>query len=149
MARRILVPLDRSAAAAAVIPVVADMARGAGSTVRLLHVAAEPRTQVDDDGRVLAFADQEAERIEAEAIDFLRALARTAPDLRVECAVRFGDPVAEILTEADEAAADLIVVTTCTRGGVTRTIRRSVGEQVLDRADRPVMLVRHAELAAA
>ena len=39
MAKRILVPLDALERSEAVLPLVADLARGAGSTVRLLHVA--------------------------------------------------------------------------------------------------------------
>ena len=37
MAKRILVPLDRSDAAQSVLPLVADMARSNGATVRLLN----------------------------------------------------------------------------------------------------------------
>ncbi|PYN05671.1 MAG: universal stress protein, partial [Candidatus Rokuibacteriota bacterium] len=39
MAKRILVPLDQSPPAEAVLPLVGEVARGGGATVRLLHVA--------------------------------------------------------------------------------------------------------------
>src|SRR5713226_4847106 len=42
MAKRILVPLSGRARAEAVLPVVADAARSAGATMRLLHVAPYP-----------------------------------------------------------------------------------------------------------
>ena len=42
MAKRILVPLDRSEHAEAVLPFVADIARSSGATVRLLNVARLP-----------------------------------------------------------------------------------------------------------
>ena len=47
MAKRILVPLDRSEASRSVLPMVADMARGSGGTVRLLHVAPDYDTGIE------------------------------------------------------------------------------------------------------
>src|SRR5262245_10294832 len=59
MAKRILVPLDQSRAAEEVLPFVGDAARGGHAVVRLLHVAPMPEAQIDREGRMLAFADQE------------------------------------------------------------------------------------------
>ena len=42
MAKRILVPLDETTEHEAILPLVADIARQAGATVRLLHVAGPP-----------------------------------------------------------------------------------------------------------
>jgi hypothetical protein len=55
MAKRILVPLERTLESEAVVL----LARDAGASVKLLHVAAVPEPVVDDDGRVLSYADQE------------------------------------------------------------------------------------------
>ena len=66
MAKRILVPLDRSPVSETVVPIVGAMARGDGSTVRLLQVAPVPRTHLTEEGRILAYADQEMARLEAE-----------------------------------------------------------------------------------
>lgn len=143
MAKRILVPLDQSPAAEVVVPLVADMARGSGATVRLLHVAAVPRNRLSEQGRVLAYADQEMARLEAEGLDYLRTVEMQfdgAAD--VECVVRFGDPVAEILLEAEAFGADLIAVTTEGRSAVGRTVLGSVAEQVVRKADAQVMLIR-------
>jgi nucleotide-binding universal stress UspA family protein len=74
MAKRILVPLDQSPAAEVVVPLVADIARGSGATVRLLQVAPVPRNRVSEEGRVLAYADQEMERLETEGLDYLRTV---------------------------------------------------------------------------
>jgi len=63
MAKRILVPLDRSEHAEAVLPVVADIARSSGATVRLLNVAGIPEQKLGDYGRVVAYESQEMERI--------------------------------------------------------------------------------------
>ena len=66
MAKRILVPLDQSLLAESILPIVTDVARGAGATVCLLHVEPVPPSRVDEDGRVLAYADQEMARLEHE-----------------------------------------------------------------------------------
>jgi len=144
MAKRILVPLDRSTLAAAVIPIVADTARGGHATVRLLHVAPPPENRVNDEGRVVAYADQEMERLSAEALDYLGTVEAQLDGVEVERAVRFGEPAAEILLEAAAAEADLIAVATGKRSGIARELLGSVAEQVLRRAEVPVMLVRPA-----
>jgi len=110
--KRILVPLDLTAEPDAITRVVGDAARGAGATVRLLHVAPPPEAVVDVDGRTIAYTDQETERVEAEALDYLRAIEIALDDVPVEAVVRFGDPAEEILREADEFGADLIALTT-------------------------------------
>ena len=143
MAKQILVPLDRSSSAETILPLVAAMARGVGSTVRLLVVAPVPTNLESSDGRIVAYADQEMARIEAEALDYLRSAAIAlcgAPD--IQYVVRFGDAVSEILREADECGADLIAVTTQGRSAVGRVVLGSVAEEIVRRADAPVMMVR-------
>lgn len=51
--KRILVPVDLMTEPDAVAQVVADAARGAGATVRLLHVAPVASSFVDSDGPIL------------------------------------------------------------------------------------------------
>jgi nucleotide-binding universal stress UspA family protein len=143
MAKRILVPLDRSRVAESVLPLVVSIVRGDGGTVRLLLVAPEPETRVGVDGKVVAYADQEMARLEAEGLDYLRPVRMQFGGIGdVECAVRFGDPVAEILRDADAFGADLIAVTTGGRSALGRTVLGSVAEQIVKRADVAVMLVR-------
>ena len=143
MAKRILVPLDQSPVAEIVVPLVAAAARGAGATVRLLLVAPVPQNQVSEDGRVVAYADQEMARLEAEGLDYLRTVEmQFGSGGDVECVVRFGDPVDEILREADGFGADLIAVTTEGRSALGRVVLGSVAEQVVRKADAPVMLMR-------
>src|SRR4030095_16557170 len=75
MAKRILVPLRQIEPADSFLSAVGDLARGAGATVRLLHVARMPDNLVSDEGRVVAYADQEMSRIDAEARDWLETIA--------------------------------------------------------------------------
>ncbi len=142
MAKRILVPLDQSEVAESVVPMVADAARGGQASVRLLHVSPVPENRVDQEGRVVAYADQEMERLRSEALDYLRAVQAQFTEASVDCAVRFGDPVSEILAEAESFGADLIAVSTAGRSGLSRTLFGSVAEQVVRKADASVMLMR-------
>lgn len=140
MAKRILVPLDRSGASASVLPLVADIARGGGGTVRLLHVAPVPREHVSDDGRVVAYASQEMERVERSRLDYLRGIGAQLDGVPVESVVRFGDPAEEIVREADAFGADLIAVTSEDRGWLAH-LRGGVADRVFHRADVPVLVM--------
>ena len=140
MTKKILAPLDQSLLAESVIPLVADIARGAGATVRLLHVAPVPGNRVSPEGRVIAYADQEMARLEAEGMDYLQSAEVQLAGVPVECVVRFGDEVKEILLEADAFGADLIAVTTAGRSGVGRALLGSIAEQVFRKAAVPVVL---------
>lgn len=141
MAKRILVPLDRSDVSEAVLPVVADLARGAGTTVRLLHVAPIAENLVSSEGRLITYSDQEMERLEAEGLDHLKA-ASARLGLSADCVVRFGDATDEIVREADACHADLIAMTTSGKSGLRRVVLGSVAEQVSRRARMPVLLYR-------
>jgi nucleotide-binding universal stress UspA family protein len=142
MPKRVLVPLDQTVEAEGVLAVVADLVKGGEALLRLLHVAPVPDNIVSD-GRIVAYADQEGARLQAEGEDYLRAIeARLG--LPVEVAVRFGDAVPEILRESEAFGADLIVMSTASASGLSRLLLGSVAEQVLRRAPVPVVLYRGA-----
>ncbi len=141
MDKKLLVPLDRSFGTEAALKVAADLARANGSVIRLLHIAPRPRAVVAD-GRVIAYADQESERLQYEAEVYLRKIAQGLAGFAVEYAVRFGDPAEEIVAEAREAGADLIAMATHGRTGLARLLLGSVAEAVLRRSEVPLLLVR-------
>ncbi len=140
MAKRILLPLDRSDAARSVLPFVADMARSSGATVRLLHVAPVPSERRGDDGRIVAYVSQEMERIESARRDDLKMAEAELEGVPVESVIRFGKPAQEILLEADAFGADLIAVTAERRGWLRRTFGGVIGK-VFRRAEVPVLLL--------
>jgi nucleotide-binding universal stress UspA family protein len=140
MIKRVLVPIDGSDAAEDILPVVATLAT-TGSTIRLIHVAPMPENVVTAEGRTVAYSDQEMARIQALWSDALRDTAVRVHGA-VDHVVRFGDPVSEILTEAEAFAADTIVVTTSTRSSVKRALLGSLAEAMLRRARIGVLLYR-------
>jgi nucleotide-binding universal stress UspA family protein len=139
--RKILVPLDGSPGSTSVLWTVGQLARAQAARVRLLRVGSPVSSVYANDGRVVAYADQEYDRV---ALDELQGLKRTADELagiEVETAVRFGDPATQIVEEAEEAGADLIAMATHRRAGVARLVKGSVAERVERATTVPVVLV--------
>ncbi|HEY8368038.1 MAG TPA: universal stress protein [Thermodesulfobacteriota bacterium] len=136
----ILVPLDLSDLGSAGLEVAGLLARVTGAPIRLLHVAPPPRVVVGD-GTVVAYADQEAERLRGEAEDRLEEMAAPLAGLAVERAVRFGDPAQEIMAEAEACGASFVVMSTHGRGGLARLAMGSVAEAVARKAPCPVVTV--------
>ncbi len=146
MAKRFLVPLDRSPEAEAAVPLVASAARNAGASVRLVHVEPMPGNILSAEGRLVVYADQEMTRLEAEGSDYMADLARRYLDGVVfDAVVRFGEPAEEILREAEAYDADTIVATTTCRSGVGRQLLGSVAEVLVRKAPQTVVLVRPAQ----
>ena len=142
MAKRILVPIDQKTPASALLDLVGDAVRGSSATVRLLYVAPVPDNVIGVDGHTVAYADQEAARIEAAARDQLRIVElHIGGD--IDTAVCFSaDPASEILAEADEFDADLIAMATSFRMGLGPVFVGGVAEQVARRASVAVAIVR-------
>lgn len=143
-AKRILVPLDGSEIAEKAAAVAADLARSSGGSVRLLQVSPVPEQRFSTTGHVVAYADQEMERIAAEGHDYLDGVgARIAP-VPSETIVRFGEPAEEILVEADAFGADMIVLATGRQGWLKRATGGGLGGRIFRAAQVPVVLVRAA-----
>lgn len=141
MAKRILVPLNQGERAESVLPIVRDMALAGGATVRLLHVAPLPEMRTDAHGRVIAYANQESDRLEQQGRDYLRLIGAQLDGVPVESAVRFGNPEEEILLEAGAFGADLVALTTGTPGWLPRPGVGRVAGRVLRKSETPVMLL--------
>jgi nucleotide-binding universal stress UspA family protein len=142
MAKRILVPLDRSPSGEAVVPSVTDLARSAESTVRLLRVDPVPNTVMSPSGRVIAYADQEMARLEGEGLTYLDAIAALLQGITVERVVRFGDPAQETLIEAEAFGADIIALTTSIRSPLRWTLSGSTAARIFRKSNVPVLLLR-------
>ena len=148
MAKRILVPLDHTPPPHELLDLVHGAARGSGAVVRLMHVAPVPERLIGADGHIIAYADQEVARLEAEGLDRLHPVAlHFFGCVPVESVIRFGDPVTEIIREADLFEADLIMLPTRGRTGMGRLLFGSVAEQVARRAHTAVALIRPQTVA--
>lgn len=133
----ILVPTDFSPCSQAALHQAELLARAQQSRLLIVHVS-EPVVAYSDMG-VGAFAieaDQEAVR------EALHQVRPEDPGIPVEYALLEGDPADEIVRCAQEKHADLIVIATHGRRGLTRMLMGSVAEAVVRRAVCPVLTVK-------
>lgn len=135
---RVLVALDGSKEAEAIVPLVGRFAGAWGADVVLLHVDAPGEAGVSEAPESAALKAQE------------RAVARLgrvqeallASDVRSHVLGLYGDPAACIVRAADEREATLVAMTTAGRSGLRRLQFGSVAEEVLRRARTPLLVSR-------
>ncbi len=142
MPKRILVPLDEAESSEEIIPIVAALASGADSTVRLLRVAPVPELVIGSHGQTVAYSDQQMDRLTAEGLRDLSSSETQFAGVPVESTVRFGDPVEEILLESEAFDADLIALVTTNRSRWRSALSPDVAERVMHKAPTPALVLR-------
>lgn len=144
MYKRILVPVDGSAASLSGLKEAVGLAKATGARLRILHVVDGLAFVAEHGGFV---SDTEVFRKSGE-----KMLAKIMP--RVQQQVRADSLIVEnvsgrasdtIIDVAQEWRADLIVMGTHGRRGVNRLVFGSDAELVIRTAPVPVMLVRSPE----
>jgi nucleotide-binding universal stress UspA family protein len=115
-----------------------------GSTIRVMSVIqpyTPPATEFVLAGATLEDISQQ-QVSSAEQITRRAAFALKETGLSIETAVREGDPRSVIVDEADEWGADLIVVGSHGRTGLTRWLLGSVAQAIVGHASCSVEVVR-------
>jgi nucleotide-binding universal stress UspA family protein len=142
MYKRALIPLDGSMVAESIIPFILEIAGQLDMEVALLRVLVPvPPMAVEGTRQVFI---EDVEKLRAQAEEYLEPIATElrGKGVRVTTMVRRGEPVAEILSGAREAEADLIAMTTHGRSGLSRLLFGSVAAAVVSDAEIPVFLMR-------
>lgn len=136
--KTILCPIDFDDNSIAALRYAARIAKASGAVLHVLHVDRLP--QADEGYRLESYpaGSEEPSKLE------LRKIARhdLAGKVTYELHARRGNPADVITHTADELGADLIVMSTHARSGVTRFFLGSVAERVVRASDRPVLTVR-------
>jgi nucleotide-binding universal stress UspA family protein len=151
---RILVPLNGSELAEAVIPLVTDLARSCGASVTLARVVPFPGGIYFGSPYTPLVAsdtfDQAMDDARAAARSYLFSVAERIrrPGLNVEIVVHDGEPASRLLSLMDEDRYDLVVAATHGRTGIGRWVMGSVAERLIESSHTPVLLVRSTALAA-
>ena len=140
--KRILTPIDGREQSEAIVPVVAALARGAGSTVRLLRVFPVPEHVIGPYGRTIAYVDQEMARLTAEGMDELAHIEAELDGIPVERVVRFGEASEEIRLEAEAFNADLVTLAATRRSRLAIALRPAVVDRVVEEASVPTLVLR-------
>ena len=145
----ILVPTDYSDSSKHALHYAIGFSKKFGSRLRLLHVI--------QDLPVLSSSTYEGldlplyqERLREDAKRQMEQLVRETPDLhdaRIHETLRSGVPYLEIIEEARECKADLIITATHGRSGLTHFLMGSVAEKIVRNSPCPVLTVKTPEFA--
>ena len=138
--RSILVASDLSPASLPAAETAAVLAKACGAKLRMIHALPE-----NFDPRLDFLQEGIADKLQKDTEKELRTLADRLPDgaeTQVEVAVKPGNAIDVILREVKEAKADLLVVGTHGRTGLTHLALGSVAEHLASTAPADVLLVR-------
>lgn len=136
--RHLLVPLDGSALAEAVLPATAALAERLGASLTLLHVMERDAPATIHGERHLT-DEGDAERYLAEVQRRLALGDR--PVARHVHEAKEGDVALAIVRHAEELRVDLIVLSPHGRGGLRELVMGSIAQRVLQRGPAPIFLV--------
>ena len=150
MYEKIIVPLDGSKVAEAVLPdiqgIVQRMVNGTRVEVTLLQVISNltynvltPEEQVQ-----IPYSAEDLQQIKQNAQSYLEKIAASlrSNGIDVKTMVSVGNAAEEIINAADKTGANLIAMSTHGYSGVKRWAIGSVADKVLHIANIPVLIVR-------
>ncbi|MCC6628523.1 MAG: universal stress protein [Chloroflexi bacterium] len=141
MYRSLLVPLDGSRLAEAVLPVVAGLARTLAARLTLLHIIERGAPAMVHGERHLRDVTEASRYLEGVA-GGLAALGVPASIHCHEAAV--ADVALSIAAHVAEIGADLVAICTHGSGGLRATLSGTIAQQVLRLGTTPVLVVRPA-----
>jgi nucleotide-binding universal stress UspA family protein len=140
--RRILVPLDFSPSAEAVLEWAVHLAEEHGSTLVLLHAYHLPAEFQSLEGAYLPPDFWTSVKTEAGKALAQHAEAAARRGVAVETVLREGHPASVIEEEAERQRADLVVIGTRGLTGLKHLLLGSVAERVVQRVHCPVLTVK-------
>jgi len=138
MYERLLVAVDHSEASARVLAAARDLASLSQGKVWVLHL--REKEVIAQMGDVPSESDAEADQAVREGVDLLRQAGIDA-----EGEVRqttFGHAAREIVADAKEHDAGVIIMGSRGRGDFAGALLGSTAHKVIHLADRPVMVIR-------
>ena len=150
MYERILVPLDGSAIAEAVLPNIEDLAlRMAPKTeveATLVQVISTLTYNVltEDDRAQIPYSQGDMNQIKKRATDYLEKVAArmASKGIKVKTMVTEGHAAEEIIKAAARTDANVIAMSTHGFSGLKRWALGSVADKVLHESNVPVLIVR-------
>ena len=144
MYRCILVPLDGSKRAEAILPHVEELAARFHARLVLLRVVEPPLIIMDSEVPYLEEFREGMEEMIRRADTYLQGVKAQLSDKGVqsEIHVSHGPVVDGIINTAQNQQADLIAIASHGKGGLSRVFYGSVAAGVLHRADRPLLVIR-------
>ncbi|MDX9787730.1 MAG: universal stress protein [Desulfobacterales bacterium] len=145
MYEKILVPLDGSAHAEAILPHVEKLAQGSKVDVVLLYVddTADLMLERDEVADVKDFIEKRRQQVNAKEAYLQSIIDRwREKGIAARMQIVHGSVVAGIMDCAAKEAVDLIAMASHGMGGMQRTFYGSSTAGVLNCIDRPLLLIR-------
>ncbi|MDH3198158.1 MAG: universal stress protein [Candidatus Krumholzibacteria bacterium] len=139
----IVVPTDFSDHSLRALPYAVSLAEKFNARLKVIFVS-EPALQVADvawvgiDERSMSQEHLEEARRNLERI----ALEQVPTDVQVDAEVLTGDAVEAVISYARDVNADLVVMATHGRGGLSHMLMGSVAEQIVRKAPCPVLTLK-------
>ena len=138
MYERLLVAVDHSEASARVLAAAKDLASLSKGKVWVLHLL--EKEVIAQMGDVPSESDAEADEAVKEGVDLLRqAGIEAVGEVR---STTFGHAAREIVADAKEHDADVIIMGSRGRSDFAGTILGSTAHKVIHLTDRPVLVIR-------
>jgi len=135
--KTILFPTDFSLASDAALPHAEALAKQAGARLLIVHVE-EPPLAYGGGELYYGLPEPSSERI----LKMLEDVTPADPKLPFAHRLSMGDTAGEIVRIAGEEGAEMIVLGTHGRTGMTRLLMGSVAEAIVRRAPCPVLVYR-------
>ena len=144
MYKTILVPLDGSKRAEAILPHVEELALRFGAKVIFLRIEEDVMMLGYDEVLDLSAYQQNRDRRKKDAESYLAGLEGVLKEKNISAKriVSFGSVVQSILDTAEREGADLIAMASHGRSSLSRVFYGSVAAGVLHRVDRPLLIIR-------
>jgi nucleotide-binding universal stress UspA family protein len=144
MYKTILVPLDGSKRAEAILPHVEELALRFGAKVIFLRIEEDVMMLGYDEVLDLSAYQQNRDRRKKDAESYLAGLEGVLNEKNISAKriVSFGSVVQSILDTAEREGADLIAMASHGRSSLSRVFYGSVAAGVLHRVDRPLLIIR-------
>jgi len=138
--QRILVPHDFSETAQAALDYALDLAQKLGAGITVVHAYEYPVLAYPEGPALTADLMRQVQTAAGAALDAVVTKSRR-PGIAIDSALRQGPPWSEVIAAAKEGKADLVVIGTHGRKGLSRALLGSVAEKVVRTAPCPVLTV--------
>lgn len=144
MTKRILVPLDGSAFSEAILPYAKQLARTLDAEIVLLHVIVEAVAEFETPRSPLAPQPVEVKKARLEAMEYIKRVCNHLEQEGYNSTylIRDGGVAETIISAAEIMQAEMIVMSTHGRSGLSHMLAGSVAEQVVRRSPILVSLIR-------
>lgn len=142
MYKKILVPLDGSKLAECTLPHAESLAKQYDAELILMTVV-EPSIKIGHGPKAMQLFEKQIDTLIQDAKTYLKGLKGSFKkrNLKADMLVEYGSIVESIIHIAEDRSMDLVLIASHGRTGLSRVFFGSVASGVLNRIERPLMVI--------